>query len=463
MVKNYYFKSLLITCVFCILHFYSFSKTIEVDSQQSFNNAISRAVPGDVIVWFPGVYSDVVMKIPKNKLTVRAKVSGKTVFTGASRVVISGDNVVFEGFQYLSGKLDRKNVIDISGSFNRVMHVNISGYVSWKYLVIEESSIGTTISNCNFENRLNLDDKNILSILVNENQPGRHKVQYCSFQNFKGEGRDMGIEPVRIGVSTQKEFSSQSVIEYCYFTKCSGDGEIISNKSADNVIRYNTFENNPHSEVVLRHGDGASVYGNFFLNGKGGVRVKEGRNHSIFNNYFSGLKDTSIYLQNTAADPVRNVSIIHNTFVNTAKVRLDGAGDNPPKGISVFNNLFSNQKLNILSHATGSEQWGGNFYSGNLGMKPIGGLSQINLLLEENQFGFYQLSFRSPLINKSEAGYPLITAVQGLGVDVDIMLDITKTSRPKEEDKKDVGCYEFFISSKIKTHASLKNTGPSYL
>ena len=56
-------------------------------------------------------------------------------------------------------------------------------------------------------------------------------------------------------------------------------------------LHDNTFENNTKAELVLRHGSEAVVYGNFFLNGKGGVRVREGQDHYIFNNYFYELKD----------------------------------------------------------------------------------------------------------------------------------------------------------------------------
>ena len=79
-----------------------------------------------------------------------------------------------------------------------ITHINIQNYTSHKYLVVDEVSRRTTISYCNFENRINLDDKNILSILVDD-EPGFHKIQYCSFKNFDGDGNDFGIEPIRIG------------------------------------------------------------------------------------------------------------------------------------------------------------------------------------------------------------------------------------------------------------------------
>jgi len=159
-------------------------------------------------------------------------------------------------FQQLKRKhfIGTLDVVRIYGSDVLITQINIQNYTSYKYLRVYEESRRTTISYCNFENRLNLDDQNILSILVDD-EPGYHKIQYCSFKNFDGLGADQGIEPIRIGVSSQGDLDSRTLVEYCYFTRCNGDGEIISHKSRQNVYRYNTFENNPYSELVLRHGD----------------------------------------------------------------------------------------------------------------------------------------------------------------------------------------------------------------
>ena len=441
------------------------AKEIEVSSQVEFENALKSVVENDVIIWLPGTYSDVLMNIGKSKITVRAKLSGETIFTGKSWLHVTGSNVRVEGFQFIDGNIGRENVIETSGSDNVFTQINVSGYNSWKYLVIKKQSQRVTVSYCNFENRVNLDDKNILSILVNENQLGLHKVRYCSFKNFNGDGGDMGIEPIRIGVSTQKDFSSRSVVEYCYFTQCNGDGEIISNKAADNVFRYNTFENNPLGELVLRHGNGAAVYGNFFLNGKGGVRIKEGSNHAVYNNYFSGLTSRSVIIQNTKLDPVRNITIAYNTFVETAKIRLGGNKlEYQPKRVFISNNLFVDPTKSSIGDPTGTEVWMGNMYRGKTGVPKINGLEEKDPSLEKNEFGFYQLSFRSAAINASVAGgLILIPKIIEQSSDFFVNYDIMKKTRPKEIAKKDVGCSEFQVGQIVKPMATELNTGPSYL
>lgn len=463
-MKNYFKIILLVLFSFAAYNTMN-AKDTEVTSQAEFDAALKSAKANDAIIWLPGTYSDILMNVSKSRITIKAKVIGKTIFTGRSWLHVTGSHVKLIGFQFLDGNVGRENVIETSGSDNLFFEINVSGYTSWKYLVIKKKSQRVKVSYCNFENRINLDDKNILSILVNEDQLGLHKVQYCTFKNFNGDGGDMGIEPIRIGVSTQKEFSSRSVVEYCYFTQCNGDGEIISNKAADNVFRYNTFEDNPLGELVLRHGDGASVYGNFFLNGKGGVRIKEGENHAVFNNYFSGLTGRSIVVQNTKLDPVRNITIAYNTFVKTAKVKLGGnKPEYQPKRVVISNNLFIEPTESSLADPTGTESWLGNMYYGNLGIPECKGLEKGNPLLEQNDLGFYQMSFRSPAINASvSGGLTIIPKIPEQNADFSMHYDIMKQTRPKEVEKKDLGCWEFQVGSKVYPFATKLNTGPSYL
>ena len=268
-----------------LITFFSFislnATTFFADSQLTFNSAQSAAGSNDTIIWRSGTFSNIFMDIDKDRLFITAEVLGGTVFTGASRVDISGDYITLQGFQFVGGDIGTRDVINTSGSYNNFTQINIRAYTCYKYLRVREESQYVNITYCNFENRLNQADQNILSILVDANQPGYHKIQYCSFKNFAGMGNDEGVEPIRIGLSSQANRISRTTVEYCYFTQCNGDGEIISSKATQNVYRYNTFEDNPVAELVLRHGSEAIVYGNFFLHGKGGVRVREGQKHYI--------------------------------------------------------------------------------------------------------------------------------------------------------------------------------------
>jgi len=435
----------------------------DVSSGAEFSSAHNQATAGDTIAWLPGAYSNTRMDIDKDGLIVTAKPYGTVLFTGVSRAVINADEVTFSGFQYVGGLIGNLDVIRIFGSDVLITHVNIQNYTSHKYLVVDEESRRTIISYCNFENRLNSDDKNILSILV-DNEPGYHKIQHCSFKNFDGIGKDQGIEPIRIGVSTQSHLDSRTLVEYCYFTECSGDGEIISHKARQNVYRYNTFENNPVGELVLRHGDQGIIYGNFFINNKGGIRIREGSGHFIYNNYFDGINDRAIWLMNDPADPVSDVHIYHNTIINSENLRLGGDGRNPPSNVTIANNVFANPIDQLFNQETGNEIWINNIAFGNLGIdsSPTG-LLDTDPMLYENAAGFFQPESDSPVITSAMDGYPAVPLFEGMEYDNEISLDLMKESRPVSITDRAIGASEFLSTSIVQPHATELNTGPSYL
>jgi hypothetical protein len=434
-----------------------------VSSGQEFSAAQQEASAGDSIIWASGIYFDTRMDIDKDGIIVTAEEYGTVLFSGVSRVVINADEVTFSGIQYIGGFIGNLDVIRIYGNDVLFTHVNIQNYTCFKYLRVYQESRRCTISHCNFENRLNLDDQNILSILV-DNEPGYHKIQYCSFKNFDGIGQDQGIEPIRIGVSTQGELDSRTLVEYCYFTRCNGDGEIISHKSRQNVYRYNTFENNPVAELVLRHGDEGIVYGNFFLNNMGGIRIREGSNHFVYNNYFEGNNRRSILLQNEASDPLFDIHIYHNTIVNSEEIILGSSGNNPPSNVIIANNIFSNPLDRLFVQDTGNETWIGNLSFGTLGITPPSlGLLVTDPFLTENSQGFYQPGSNSPAITAADDGYISIPLYPGMQYDNAIELDLMKESRPELITDRAIGASEFSTVVNVQPHATEMNTGPSYL
>ena len=357
-----------ILCFVSLWSTYSSAETFPVASVTEFYAALDNAEANDSIIWEPGTYSDVYMIVSKNNLYIGAATLGTTIFNGTSRARINGDFITFEGFQYIGGDIGTDDIINNYGSNNHFTQLNLRAYTCYKYLRIREESQYVNVTYCNFENRLNLDDQNILSVLVDNQNPGYHKIQHCSFKNFTGTGNDLGIEPIRIGVSSQADFISRTLVECCYFTQCNGDGEIISNKAAQNVFRYNTFEDNPLAELVLRHGSDAIVYANFFLNGKGGIRVREGQNHYIYNNYFQGLNDRALFLQNEASDPLDNINIAFNTIIECDPIDLGGRGTNEAKNVTFANNIFARPNSEHFEDETGNETWIGNIADDDLGI-----------------------------------------------------------------------------------------------
>lgn len=445
------------------------AETFVVSLPLEFINAQSRAVSGDTILWTAGTYADYAIKITKNGLTIAAQTAGKTIFNGRARAEINADSVTFSGFQFIGGNIGSGvDLIKVNGSHCVLSQLNVKDYFCKKYLVVDDETQYNTIEYCNFESRTFIGDQNILSILVSENQPGYHIIRWCSFRNFEGEGNgaDFGVEPIRIGLSTQALFESRCVVEYCYFTQCNGDLEIISSKSTQNIYRYNTFEDNPYGELTLRHGSEAVVYGNFFLNGKGGIRIKEGQHHAVYNNYFYQLEDRPIILQNHDADPLDDIYILFNTIINCGSFILDDrpSDPDPPTNVTLVNNLFVDPTDDALfTNPTGTEEWMGNFASGNLGFTaPASGIQDLDPLLIVNSAGFFQLSENSPAIDAAQS-FRSIPSIPEINFDSSLMLDIAQNIRVVGSNQLDVGCFEYSSNARlVEPAATSENTGPFY-
>ena len=458
---------------FLFLNIYLITKAqtnYTVASLTDFNTALNTATSGDTIEWENGVYSNINMTINTAGIIVTSETSGGVTFNGSSKVVINGDDVIFKGFQFIGGDIGTNHVARIYGSNVLFENINISEYTSYKYLIVEKSSQFTTIKNCNFEHRVNNPNQNIVSILINETQPGFHKIQFCSFKNFDGEPvdgslGDAGVEAIRIGVSTTAGYESKSIVEYCYFTQCNGDGEIISHKGTECIYRYNTFEDNPEGELVLRHGDKGIVYGNFFLNGMGGVRIQEASDHVVYNNYFSGLTQRSLNLNASSSDRLDNILIAYNTFVNTDVIDIENHSTVEATNVTVANNIFSNPSSNdgLFEDLTGNETWIGNIAFGDLGVASSNDFTVVDPLLALNAEGYYTLASSSSVINAATSGYPALPVFTNFAYDNEILLDVLGSARPSTETLKDVGCQEYMASAVLKPHVTVANTGPDYL
>ena len=101
------------------------SENFIVNSQSSFNNALNASSAGDTIFWENGVFNNIFLDIDEDDIVVTAIELGQTVFSSNSYAEISGDNVVFRGFQYLNGNIGDEHVIDITGDDVTIIEINI--------------------------------------------------------------------------------------------------------------------------------------------------------------------------------------------------------------------------------------------------------------------------------------------------------------------------------------------------
>jgi hypothetical protein len=425
-------------------------------------SAINGSSTGDTIVLANGTYLNSNLTISKSGITVKAETPGGVFLNGTQNIDITGNYVTFSGFQFTSGDVGEAYVIVVEGSHNTLTQLNFNGYSAKKYIHITEGTQYNEISYCNIENKpVTAVVGCTIQISTSAFLPGYHKIRYCSFKNFPGPGGDYGNEPIRIGLSTEMTNTSKTIVEYCYFNNVGlGDGESISLKSCENVCRYNTFTNNPDGMLVFRHGYRNVAYGNFFINNSGGIRIKEGADHYIYNNYFETGVAEAITLQYVAEYPLKNVNFVHNTFANMGKISLGKSG---PTGVTFANNIFKKSTGSIFYEATGKEIWIANIYTGTLGISIASGITKIDPLLEKNADGFYGLSAASPAIGAASVNYPAIMDIKSVDDDPFILLDVSGQSRNKTNESEDIGCDEFTTGVITNRPLKLTDVGPSYL
>jgi len=440
------------------------AKSYQIKSVEEYKKIAKTASPGDTVIWENGKYLDVVWDIKTNGLVIMAGNPGKVVFSGSSAATIFADKVVFSGFQFKDGSV-KEDVVKIAGNNNIIRNINIDNYDSHYYFQITSNARHNWIENCNFENKPQAppgkEGTSIFQVAVDSVSPGYNIVRYCSFKNHaapSNAGGDYGMEALRIGYSFQSEYISRTIIEYCFFEKCNGDGEIISNKARENIFRYNTFDNNGESHLTLRHGSDNVIYGNFFMNGSG-VRIKEGQNQVVYNNYFNTGKYFAIRLENYKADPLENINLIHNTFVRSGNIELGVKGDFQPRNVHILNNLFIDPAEAMMDKFTGTETIQNNGFQSDKKFNYLG-LEEVKVKIAANIFGFLQPQ-KPVLAKNSELKIKLID-IPEFDDDPKIMLDIAGNQRPAKN--KSAGCFEPAKKATVmKPYVTSENTGPEYL
>ena len=276
-----------------------------------------------------------------------------------------------------------------------------------------------------------------------------------------GLGGDNGNENIRLSNGAQSTYISRTVVEFNYFSNTGmGDSEAISVKCQENVLRYNTFTQNPDAMMVFRNGNDNIAYGNFFIDA-GGIRLKEANNIYLYNNYFeragvSGTMNAVTY--DYVTGNLKNINFLHNTFVEPGKIDLSsGATSN-----TWANNIFVKNVGDIFMGSAGGINWYSNLYSGaSLGISiPVSGMRAADPKLSINADGYFSLSSASPAINAATFSISGIPDIANVDDDPTIRYDASMQFR---DSSKDIGSDEFVIGDRINRLLKLSDVGPSYL
>ena len=357
-------------------------------SAASFKTALLTAVPGDTIELVNGVYNLGGVSIAKsgtaqNPIIIRAQNVGQTELNGTSYFDLKQVNyVTIDGFLFTSGDVGSAIKTE-SCNYCRICRNTfaLTSTISNKWVYIGGTyNLPLPYSSHNRIDHNIFQEKHTLGNFITFDgspNPTSYQSQYDVvdhnyFRNI-GPRAVNEMESIRVGVSTMCKSSGFTTIEYNLFDNCDGDPEIVSIKSCDDTVRYNTFRSCMGS-VSLRSTNRSTVQGNFIFgnkkDGTGGIRVY-GMDHKIYNNYMQDLTgsiyDAALTIMNGNIDSTSTSLVDHpqivraiytnNTMINNAhniEIGYDHGGDynKTPANVILANNIVVGSQNELVKYYT---------------------------------------------------------------------------------------------------------------
>jgi Ca2+-binding RTX toxin-like protein len=177
------------------------------------------------------------------------------------------------------------------------------------------------------------------------------------------------------------------------------DPEVISIKTNENMVRFNTIRGSENGGLVVRAGDDNRIEGNFIFDTATGIRIN-GENTTVINNYIEAAeKGIRFQYQPT------NAIVAHNTIINSTDVGITSDVDPGfPWSANLYNNIVqSNQgRLFDASLGLGEVSWANTIVkiggTASVGTLPSTGIIQTDPKLLQSD-DIYRLDSGSPAVN----------------------------------------------------------------
>ncbi len=417
-------------------------RSFTVSSIADLQNRINSAIPGDQIVLANGTYTTTApISVTKdgtaaNPIVITAQSIGGAVVQGSAGFRLSGaSHVVIRGFKLThrnagSGlDLDSCQYVRVTRNDFRLDDGGVKSY--WVYVHGSGTSGHNRIDHNTFHDKPT--EGPFIVVYGPSGQMSQYdRIDHNYFARHTYTGANGG-EGLRLGVSEKQLLSAYMTVELNLFEHCDGDPEVISNKSSDNVIRWNTFRNN-NGSIVMRHGNRATVDGNFILGGASGIRV-HGNDHRVINNYIAGTTGSAsrapIIVRSgdvmdvgvngvssgyAGYDRPDRVVVAFNTLVNNASgIVIGSSGSYAPKSCTVSNNVIQSNAGTLLSlvaaeslTAQGTIVWG----SGSVAGFSTSAYRRADPLFALASDGLYRVGTTSPVVNAgvNSAAFPFASA-----------------------------------------------------
>lgn len=413
---------------------------------------VNSLLPGDTLELANGQYELGYITIAgingtaEEPIVIKSQAVGGAVLTGKSYFTLRKiSHVILMGFDFRSEsgtviKLEACNHVRITRNFFRLNETKSAKWiiVGGKWDEPYATSSHNRIDHNLFENKTQPGNFITLDGTPKPTSiPSKYdRIDHNYFRNNKPRVVNEK-ESVRLGQSELSWDSGFTVVEYNLFEECDGDPEIISVKTSEDTIRFNTFIRSKGT-LCLRQTKNSVVYGNYFLgynvDSTGGIRMY-GYGHKIYNNYFQDLQgekwDAAITITNGDVENTstsysshmrpENIIVCFNSFINVEHPVEIGYTNNDsykkaPRNITFSNNLVvsngTNPIIKIISKPEGLLLENNAFavldslYVGVPFTKnEIELIDDPSLVMND---GVYQISEKSPTVNKGNNHYPFV-------------------------------------------------------
>jgi poly(beta-D-mannuronate) lyase len=265
--------------------------------------AVLKLQPGDKVILKAGNWKNQSITF-KGKGTVALPIilttekPGSVISSGNSTLKIEGDYLTVDGLAFADGYSEKDAVITFSKNASncRLTNTTIFNYNHpdkiFDYKWVSVYGIRNRVDHCAFSGKSH---QGTLLVVWLTDQPNYAQIDH----NYFGPRPDLGVnggEIIRIGTSDWSMSDSYTTVNNNIFDQCNGETEIISIKSAKNLVSNNLFYECVVT-VTFRHGNNSEVSNNFFIgNGvknTGGVRII-GENQKVNHNYLQGIMGTDL-------------------------------------------------------------------------------------------------------------------------------------------------------------------------
>ncbi|MEO0967765.1 MAG: chondroitinase-B domain-containing protein, partial [Cyanobacteria bacterium J06639_18] len=324
-------------------------KRILINNVDEIDDAIAQAKPGDSLVLKDGVYRDLSVHLNQPGIEFRAETPGGVTITGSSDIYIEADHVSVSGFKfdritddmavvqfsgarysrlsnnafYDSGNGVKDHIIDLGSSsqYNRVD----------RNLMVGNKSIGIAVGGTR---KISSKRDNIEQLNNWYNRIERNYLKDVPYPGGSVNGRE-GIQLGQLKNSADAGITGRSIVEYNLLENVDYDPEVISVKTNDNIVRFNTIRGSKNGGLVVRAGDDNLVEGNFIFDAKEGIRIN-GTNTKVVNNYIKGTKRGIRFRYEPS-----NATVANNTIINTKDFGITAEVEPDfPWSANIYNNFL---------------------------------------------------------------------------------------------------------------------------